>query len=78
MKTFQEKKSSTIIVLSRYQNEFQELIERLEMISNEEDYDNFLKELYFLLAKTNNSLLSEIQFCQNYNAPDEIQKINID
>ena len=77
MKTIQEKKDCIITVLSRYENEFTEQIERLQSISKEDDYDVFYTELCVSLAKTHKALLPELQFCQNPNGPTEIKNTNI-
>jgi hypothetical protein len=77
MKTLQQKKDCIIKVLSRYQNEFTEQIDRLNTITKEEDYEIYFTELCVLLATTNKELLSEIHLCQNPNSPTEIQNTNI-
>ena len=77
MKTLQEKKDCINALLSRNQSEFTEHIEKLESISNVDDYDIFFTVLCKELAIYHNSLLTEIHLCQNENRPTEIQKINI-
>jgi len=77
MKTLQQKKDCIINVLSRYANEFAEQIDRLNIISKEEDYDIFFSELCVSLAKTHKDTLPELHLCQNPNKPTEIQNTNI-
>jgi hypothetical protein len=77
MKTLQLKKDCIINVLSRYANEFSEQIERLNIISTDEDYDIYFSDLCVTIAKAHNDILPELLLCQNPNKPTEIQKTNI-
>jgi len=64
-------------VLSRYANEFAEQIERLNIISTDEDYELYFSMLCDLVAKEHKDILPELQFCQNSYGPTETQIINI-
>jgi hypothetical protein len=77
MKTITQKKDCIRNLLSQYQNEFHEEIERLDTILKQEEYDNFLTNLSTFLAKTHADLLVKIQLCQNNFNPEEIQSTNI-
>jgi hypothetical protein len=76
MKTLQQKKDCIIHILQRYESEFAEQIERLNLIK-EDIYDAFYAELCVSVATTHKELLAEIHLCQNNNEPTEIQIINI-
>ncbi len=77
MKTLQQKKDCIANVLSSLQTEFAEQIEKLSIISKEDEYDKFLVELLPLLGKTHPKLLAEIHLCQNTSGPAQIQNTNI-
>jgi hypothetical protein len=77
VKTLEQKKDCIKNVLSTYQNELAEQIESLNEISEQDKYDNFIKEITTLLAKSHKDLLAKIQLCQNINGPSEIQESNI-
>jgi hypothetical protein len=77
MKTLEQKKDCIKNVLSTYQNELAEQIESLNEISEQDKYDNFIKEITTLLAKSHKDLLAKIHLCQNTNNPSEIQESNI-
>ena len=73
MNILQQKKDCVLEVLNRYQNEFTLQINRLNNISNEEDYDDFFSELCVSMAKKYNEILPELHLCQNKNRPHETQ-----
>lgn len=73
MNILQQKKDCVLEVLNHYQNELILQINRLNNISNEEDYDAFFSELCVSMAKKLNEVLPELHLCQNKNRPNETQ-----
>jgi hypothetical protein len=77
MKILQQKKDCIIDILQRYESEFDEQIERLNIISTDEDYDIYFSDLCVTIAKAHIDILPELHLCQNPNKPTEIQNTNI-
>jgi hypothetical protein len=77
MKTLQQRKDCIVHILQRYESEFSEQIERLNIISTDENYDIYFSDLCVTISKAQNDILPELHFCQNPNKPTEIQKTNI-